>query len=326
MSRWSAPMVTHRRWIPGVLLVLSFAVGTRLWGQASTSVITGRVTDPAGLPIVGAEIVATSLATGGEYRAKSVDDGNYSLPALAIGAYSLRASFPGFSTFESPSIQVSVATIVRLDIQMKVGQIRETVTVAGIEPVLETSSHSVATVIDDKQIAELPLNMTGSSLHIEDFVFLTPGTVTQRGELGAPFNTQINGTQAFSRELTIDGISLSTRNDEGQVYVPPNIEAVGEFKVISTNAPAEYGYANGGAEVYSMKSGGRDYHGALYEYFRNEALDARGFFAQTVPVVKENQFGGPLGGQIGIPFRTKMKDTFFFFSLQGIRFRTAPHE
>src|SRR5207244_2391808 len=91
------------------------------------------------------------------------------------------------------------------------------------------------------------------------------------------------------------------------------------------NATAEYGYANGGVEVYSMKSGGREYHGSLYEFLRNDALDARGFFAQTVPVVKENQFGGALGGPIGIPFRKKLKDTFFFFSLQGFRFRTAPN-
>lgn len=307
------------------ILLVCLIAAPHLWGQAQSSSITGRVTDPSGLPVVGAEIVAKSLATGDEYRAKSSEDGNYSLTALTVGQYSLRASLPGFSTFESPSVQVSVATVVKLDIKMTMGEVRETVTVESGTPVLETTSHSVATVIDDKQIAELPLIMSGTSTHIEQFVFLTPGAVTQRGEVGPPFNTQINGTQAFSRELTIDGISLSTRNDEGEVYVPPNIEAVGEFKVISTNAPAEYGYANGGVEVYSMKSGGREYHGALYEYFRNEALDARGFFAAKVPVTRMNQFGGTLGGPVGVPYWKKLKDTFFFFSLQGFRFNTAPN-
>jgi Carboxypeptidase regulatory-like domain/TonB dependent receptor len=318
-------MAFQRRKVCVSILLVCLIAAPHLWGQSQNSSITGRATDPSGLPVVGVEIVAKSLATGDEYRAKSGEDGNYSLQALAVGMYSLRASLTGFSTFEKPSVQVQVATVVKIDIPMTMGQVTETVTVEGGAPVLETTSNSVATVIDDKQVAELPLKMSGSSTHIEQFVFLTPGAITARGEQGAPFNTQINGTQAFSRELTIDGISLATRNDEGQVYVPPNSESVGEFKVISTNAPAEYGYANGGVEVYSMKSGGREYHGSLYEFFRNEALDARGFFAAKVPVTRMNQFGGTLGGPVGIPYWKKLRDTFFFFSLQGFRFNTAPN-
>jgi len=264
-------MGTQRRGVSLLVLLISLIAAPQLWAQAESSAITGRVTDPTGLAAIGAEIVATNLANGTEYRAKSGSDGNYLLPALALGAYGLRASLAGFRTYINPSVQVSVATTARVDIQMQVGEVRENVTVSAVAPVLETESHSVATVVDDKQIAELPLKMTGSSTHIEQFVFLTPGTVTQRGEVGPPFNTQISGTQAFSRELEIDGISLATRNDEGVVYVPPNLGSVGEFKVISTNAPAQYGYANGGVEVYSMKSGTKEYHGSLYEYLRNDA-------------------------------------------------------
>ena len=318
-------MGTQRRGVSLLVLLISLIAAPQLWAQAESSAITGRVTDPTGLAAIGAEIVATNLANGTEYRAKSGSDGNYLLPALALGAYGLRASLAGFRTYINPSVQVSVATTARVDIQMQVGEVRENVTVSAVAPVLETESHSVATVVDDKQIAELPLKMTGSSTHIEQFVFLTPGTVTQRGEVGPPFNTQISGTQAFSRELEIDGISLATRNDEGVVYVPPNLGSVGEFKVISTNAPAQYGYANGGVEVYSMKSGTKEYHGSLYEYLRNDALDARGFFAQSVPVVRMNQFGGTLGGPVGIPHSKKLKDTFVFLSLQGFRFHTAPN-
>ena len=311
--------------LPLVVFWLVSSAAANLWAQAETSAIRGKVTDPKGLPVPGVEIVATDLSTGVEHRTVSREDGNYFLTALPLSRYGLRASLSGFRTFENPSVQVRVATTALVNVELQVGEVQEKVTVEATAPVLETESHTISTTIDEKQINQLPLKMAGSSTHIEQFVFLTPGAVTQRGEQGPPFNTQINGTQAFSRELEIDGISLSTRNDEGVVYVPPNLDSVGEFKVNSANSSAEFGHAFGGAEVYSMKSGGREYHGTLYDYLRNDALDARGFFAQSVPVLRMNQFGGSLGGPLGIPGTKKLRESFFFFTIQGFRFRTAPN-
>src|SRR5882724_8012449 len=107
-------MVFQRRKVCVSILLVCLIAAPHLWGQAQSSSLTGRVTDPSGLPVAGVEIVAKSLATGDEYRAKSSEDGNYSLPALAVGTYSLRASLAGFRTFESPSVQVRVATVVKL--------------------------------------------------------------------------------------------------------------------------------------------------------------------------------------------------------------------
>jgi Carboxypeptidase regulatory-like domain len=317
-------MKTNRR-LSVLWLCLLFSIvvcGANLWGQGA-SAIRGIVSDPSGLSIGGAEIVATNLDTGSEYRTTSGDGGNYSLPALPLGNYSVQVAHSGFQTFVNSSVQVNVATTSRLDVQLQVAGGRESVNVSATPPILETESNSTSTVVDERQIQELPLKMQGTSVHVEQFVFLTPGTVTDRGEVGPPFNHQINGTQAFSRELEVDGISLSTRSDDSMIFVSPVLGSVGEFKVISSNPSAEYGHSSGGQEVYSMKFGGREYHGTLFEYFRNEALDARGFFSPTVPVAKMNQFGGTFGGPVGIPRVGKVRETFFFFAYQGFRFKSG---
>ncbi|HEX4899074.1 MAG TPA: carboxypeptidase regulatory-like domain-containing protein [Pyrinomonadaceae bacterium] len=298
-------------------LFFCFSCCLTVFGQSSAT-LQGTVSDPKGAVMPKAKIVVHNQGTGLERTTETDSEGNYQVAALPVGVYRVEVQAPGFQTQVVNDLSIEVARTVTQNFQLVVGGIEQQVSVVSDAPVIEASTTSVGTVINQKTVQDIPLN----GRHFVDLGLLIPGSVTppQNGFLTAPLRGQ--GSFAFNtagnREDTvnfqINGINL---NDmvQNQITFQPSINTVQEFKVDNSTFSAEYGRNSGAIVNIATRSGTNDFHGELFEFLRNEALDARNFFSATKPPFKRNQFGGNLGGPI---VRNK---AFFFFSYEGLRQR-----
>lgn len=305
--------------LPVQLLALFFCFSCCLTVLAqSSATLQGTVSDPKGAVMPKAKIVLHNQATGLERTTESDSEGNYQVAALPVGTYRVEVQAPGFQTQVVNDLSIEVARTVTQNFQLAVGSIEQQVSVVSDVPVIESSTTSVGTVINQKTVQDIPLN----GRHFVDLGLLIPGSVTppQNGFLTAPLRGQ--GSFAFNtagnREDTvnfqINGINL---NDmvQNQITFQPSINTVQEFKVDNSTFSAEYGRNSGGIVNIATRSGTNEYHGEVFEFLRNEALDARNFFSGIKPPFKRNQFGANLGAPI-----IKNK-AFFFFSYEGLRQR-----
>jgi hypothetical protein len=287
----------------------------------STATLQGTVTDPQGAVLSNAKVTVRSRETGAERTAETDEAGTYQFASLQPGTYSIEVQAQGFQTHVVSSVSLEVARTVVQNFQLTVGSVSQTVTVVSDAPVIETATTSVGTVINQRTVQEIPLN----GRHFVDLGLLIPGSVAppQNGFLTAPLRGQ--GSFAFNtagqREDTvnfqINGINL---NDmvQNQITFQPSINTVSEFKADNSTFSAEYGRNSGAVVNIATRSGTNAFHGELFEFLRNDALDARNLFSSTLahpPPFKRNQFGGNLGGPI------KKDKAFFFFSYEGLRQR-----
>ncbi len=314
------------RWL--ILSLALCALAGSLWGQQVTAAITGTITDPSGAPIVGAKIVAKDLDRGVVFPAESNSLGAYNLPRLPIGRYEVRAEASGFQTSVQPDMTLDVNQTARVDFQMKIGQVSETVEVTGAAPLLETETTQLSTVIDANTTANLPLG----SRNYAQLTLLAPGAVTPNPSgftngittgLGPGGNDAarpyINGNHEQANNFLLDGLDNNQVSDNLMGYTP-NADAIAEFNMITQNASAEFGNFEGGIINTTLKSGTNQYHGDLFEFFRNNVLNANSWENnwQNLPkaALRWNQYGGTFGGPI-------VKDKLFFFAdFQGQRFDT----
>jgi len=303
-----------------IVAVASFTVVG--WCQLNLGGITGRVTDPSGAAIPEAAVVLTSLDTGTVLTAGTSGDGLYSVSGAAPGRYRIKVTKTGFKVFTQEPIFISTATVITLDINLTVGTVTETVSVTAQAAELQTTSAEVGTVMPQQAMFDLPISLGGIATfgasgrrQIENFTFLTPGVQ------GNQWTRYVNGSPSFAQEILIDGFSAGGQfGPTGFIAdATPPYEAVSEFKMQNTLYPAEYQNALG-VESYTLKSGGSEYHGDLYEFLRNDKEDARGFFAQTKDILRQNEFGFTIGGPLSIPkvYNGKGK-TFFFGAYSGFR-------
>ncbi|HYY93600.1 MAG TPA: carboxypeptidase-like regulatory domain-containing protein, partial [Pyrinomonadaceae bacterium] len=299
---------------------LCLALGATAFAQ-STATLQGTVTDQQGAVVPNAKVTVRSQATGAERTTQTDADGNYQVASLQPGLYRVEVQAQGFQAQAASDLSVEVARTVVQNFQLSVGSVTQEVTVTAVPPVVETATTSVGTVINQRTVQEIPLN----GRHFVDLGLLIPGSVTppQNGFLTAPLRGQ--GSFAFNtagnREDTvnfqINGVNL---NDmvQNQITFQPSINTVSEFKVDNSTFSAEYGRNSGAIVNIATRSGTNGFHGELFEFLRNDALDARNFFNFTLPhppPFKRNQFGGNFGGPV-------VKDkAFFFFSYEGLRQR-----
>lgn len=301
----------------------------------STSSLQGTVTDEKGGVVPNATIVVRNQATASERITHTDEAGNYQVAALPAGSYHLEVRAQGFGTQIVDSLNVEVARPVVKDFQLKVGDINQQVTVTADTSVIESATTSVGTVINQRTVQEIPLN----GRHFVDLGFLVPGSVTPNpatGFLTAPLRGQgsfgINtaGNREDTVNFMINGVNL---NDmvQNQITFQPSINTVQEFKFDNSTFSAEYGRNSGAIVNIATRSGTNEYHGEFFDFFRNEALDARNFFdGSKKPPFRRNQFGLNIGGPVNLPhfgeggsalsYKGKNK-TFFFFSYEGIRQR-----
>lgn len=296
-----------------LLFSLLFLLALVSAGFAQTSgEITGVVTDNSGAAIVGATVSVTSVATGAVRRATTNNDGIYTFPSLLPGDYEMRVEQQGFKTALRGNVQLQVQQTARIDITMEVGSVGETVTVTGGVPLLATESVAVGTVIENKRIVDLPLNgrnflqLVATAPNVS-FGFQNAGQAGSRqGGIRSEQNISVAGQRSYFNRFTIDGVENTDVNFNTPVMLP-SIDALQEFKVLTGIFPAEFGRASTQINV-STKSGTREYHGAAFEFLRNDYFDARqydftGLRRPDAPKepFKWNQYGFVLGGPVWLP-------------------------
>ncbi len=299
--------------MPKTLLSL-LLLSSSLAFAAPSGTILGTVQDPTGGVIPGAKITATHKATGQNRTAVTDAQGGFVLSAMPIGAYSITSGAAGFKQAVVGNLILQVDQQARVDFNLEVGDTATTVEVINTPPLLNTDASSVGQVVENKKIVDLPLN----GRNFTQLAALTPGALTtqvtgQAGPLTGSTKVQISGGQSSKTEFLIDGISSQEQGLDGVQFVP-SVDAIDEFKVQSNSFAAEYG--RGSAIVNAtIKAGTNEYHGTVFQFLRNEKLDARNFFSPSKGAYKQNQFGATLGGPI------RKNKLFFFGNYEGNRIR-----
>jgi hypothetical protein len=328
-------------WMIVTLLSLCFLPYS--YADDASATLSLAIADTSGAVIQGATIVIRNVSTNQEQRASSGKDGNTTFSFLKPGQYVLVVSKQSFSDVAVDNINLNVGDEKHLQLVLKVGSAEQTVTVDGSGLTINTIDGSVSTVIDRRFVENTPLN--GRSF--QSLILLTPGSVTttpQRGSsLGSTGEFSINGQRTESNYYTVDGVSaisgvsanLGTIGGSGSLPASTalggtqalvSVDALQEFRVESSTYSAEYGRSPGGQFSMVTRSGTNDWHGTVFDYFRNEALDANDWFndntipATRKPSERQNDFGGVLGGPIRIPhLYNGQNKSFFFFSYEGLR-------
>ena len=287
--------------------------------QEVSAGITGRVTDPSGSAILNAKVLAKDLDRDTEWPTTTNVDGIYAFPRIPPGRYQLKIEAPGFKAYVNPEIGLEVNQRARLDVTMEIGAITESVQVKGDAAVLQTETTQVGAVISATTINDIPLisrNPVALTLLTAGVTTPDPGSFNSGLRSAGGGRPYVNGNREESNNFLLDGVDNNFTSDNLVSY-QPNPDAIEEFKMITNNASAEFGNFQGGIINVVIKSGTNQFHGNVFEDFRNENLNANNWGRnwQGLPKtpLRWNQFGGTFGGRI-------IKDKLFFFAdYQGLR-------
>ena len=304
------------------MLVAICALAGSAWGQQVTATITGRVTDPSGAAVSGAKVTATSVERGIAYKDTTNTEGYYNLPNLLVGDYNVKVENAGFQTATQSNITLQMNQIAKMDFQLQVGNVQTLVEVTSAAPVLQTEQTLLGQVIDSRTDTTLPL----ATRNYVQLTLLAPGTVhpdpstfetgLTTGGSGRPY---VNGNREQADNFILDGMDNNQVSDNLVGYAP-SVDAIQEFNEITQNGPAEFGNFMGAIVSTSIKSGTNEYHGAAFEFFRNNVLNSnlwqKNFEGAARAALRWNEFGATLGGPI------KRDKLFFFVDYQGQRFDT----
>jgi Carboxypeptidase regulatory-like domain len=317
-----------------VLLTVVLSMFSAAWAQEVTAAIVGTVTDPSGAPIKGATVVANDTERGTLSTATTNDSGSYNLARLPVGSYGVKVSAPGFDTALHPPFTLLLNQTARVDVQMQVGKVSETVEVTTTAPILKTETTEVDTVIDSRTNDNLPL----ATRNPVQLTLLAPGAVTvDTASFNYGSNTAegggrpyINGNREQANNFILDGMD-NNQVSENRLGLTPSPDAIQEFNLITQNASAEFGNFEGGIVNTTIKSGTNSFHGDVFEFFRNDIFNANKWengltagkpaipgqsYSNGVllkPTLRWNMFGGTIGGPI---VKNKL---FFFGDYQGGR-------
>jgi hypothetical protein len=280
------------------------------FAQAGRAELFGAVQDPAGLAVRKAAIAAEDQATMVRYSGITDEAGEYHLLGMPAGSYTLTVEHPGFRLYRQTGITLRLGGRSQLNVKLEIGQPSQSVEVTASASLLQTASGEVSLNVDEEKITALPLD----GRNFIPLVTLSPGVALPNGQ----FLPRINGSRPRTNEYLYDGISV-LQPEPGQVVYYPIVDGMAEFKLNVNAYSPEYGRSNGGTVMVIGKSGTNELHGSLFEFFRNEALNARNLFAQPgpKPEFRRNQYGFTLGGPI------QANKTFFFVDWQGTRLRTG---
>lgn len=291
------------------LLVMNLAP---LAAQEVSAGITGKITDPSGAAIVSAAVNVKDQQRGTVFPTKTNEDGIYAFPRIPTGTYELRVEFTGFKTFVQRDIMLEINQRARRDVQMEVGTVTENVQVTGEGAILQTETTQVGAVIGSSTIVNAPL----ISRNFIQLTLLAPGVTTpdpnsmlsgaRTGGGGRPY---VNGNRKEANNFLLDGIDNNLQSDNLTAY-QPNLDAIAEFKMITNNASAEFGNFEGGIINVTIKSGTNSLHGSVFEFFRNDKLNANNWTRNWQKTPRQNMRWNEFGGTIGGPIR---KDKLFFF-------------
>lgn len=299
----------NRLHIVGCMCVLSLALAGAAFAQTSTGKVIGVVQDTSGAVLPGVSIVIRNLGTGTSRDAVTDDRGQFDVSGLAPGRYQIDAELQGFRKFSQGPVTVQVNQETRVNPTLSVGAVAETITVAAEGILVQTTTSVVGKVVDEKQILDLPL----SGRNFADLGLLTPGVTTRGQTTSAGTSFYVHGQRDDANNFLLDGTSDNSL-EGNTLQARPNVDAVQEFKIQTSNFSAEFGRNSGSVVNVVTKSGTNAFRGSGWEFARSDKFQSKNFFATTEPPpLKFNQFGGTLGGPI---IRNK---TFFFGSYEGYR-------
>ncbi len=314
--------------------------------------LTGYLTDPNGLRVPNVTVQLTNVDTNIKYSGETNYEGLYRVSSIPTGTYRVVVQKPGFKTIAKQGVELHIQDVIALNFQLEIGSVAETVTVEEGASMINTTSAAVSTVVDQTYVKNMPLN--GRSF--QDLILLTPGTVTQAPQLpisrnlprtvGVGGEFSVNGQRMESNYYTVDGVSANVGTAAGDnmrqsasgsspaatalgtTQALVSLDALQEFRVQSSTYSAEYGRSPGGQFAFETKSGTNQLHGTVYDYLRNGFFDSQDwfndYFGKPQPALRQNDFGGTLGGPVQIPGLYNGRDkTFFFVSYEGLRL-TAP--
>src|SRR5579872_1557607 len=295
----------------GLLLVLVLA-GVSALAQTTGGRLLGRISDPTGAVLAGAKVKLTNEATGVTQTAESNKSGDYQFVQVPVGRYSLQFDQPGFKTALKKGIVVEINEVVTQNMTMQLGETKEVVEVTSEAPLVDTTSTQLGAVVNERAVTQLPLNARDTY----QFLQLQPGVQSQLGGNSDLFygsdkagTVSVNGGRGRSNNFSVNG------GDANDMFVnlptvQPSPDSIQEFRVITNTFDAEYGRNSGAVVNVVTKSGTNNFHGNIYEFFRHDKLNARGYFDTVKPEFRQNQFGGTFGGPI------KKDRTFFFTSYE----------
>src|SRR5215813_2795572 len=301
-------------WFAGVVaLTLLFA--PLAMGQSTGGRIRGTVVDATGGAVVGAKVLLTNEANGTQRDTQAGATGEYIFLEIPVGSYQIQVDHPGFKKYVRKGVVVSLNEAVNLDIPLVVGGATEVVEVTGAPPLVDTTSTQLGAVVGERAVSNLPLAQRDTYQLLQ----LQPGVQSQVG-LDTVYGSDragvvsVNGGRGRDNNFTVNG---GDGNDQfaGLPAIQPSPDAIAEFRVLTNTFDAEYGRNSGAVVNVVTKSGTNAIHGSLYEFFRNQSLNAKGFFDTSKLDYLQNQFGATLGGPI------KKDKTFFFVNYEGNRVR-----
>jgi hypothetical protein len=305
------------------LCLLIFGVSSQAFGQNAT--VVGTVTDPSGAAVANATITITHIETGQVYHLTSNSDGQYVAPDLPIGHYNVKVEAAGFKVAEQKGVVLQVGDRVRLDYQMAMGGASETVTVEANAVRVQTDSGEVSNVITDQQVAQLAVN--GRSIY--QLAQLTPGASSTINNfvntpVGGDSNVEFNGMRQNHNIYLLDGGEDDDRGGAGGMSIAPSTDAIAEFRALTSNYSADYGLSSAATMTMVLKSGTNTLHASAWEFNRNDAFDARGFFnpaPNKLAKLRLNVFGFNVGGPVtfGKLYNPERKKTFFFYNMEWRR-------
>src|SRR5438105_3082115 len=313
------------RYLPTLLIgIILNAYPT--YAQVTTATIAGVVQDASGAVIPGVSVTTRNVDTGITRTVTTDEGGRYTIPELIVGSYEVEAQLPGFQTEVRSGITLSVGRNAVVNFALTVGQLSDKVTITAEAPLVESTTAAMSSLVDERTIRDLPLN--GRSW--DNLALLQPGVVSVGAGQGSPafdFGTgvrfNVNGSRAYANSFLLDGTDINDHANGtpgGSAGTNLGVDGVQEFKINTLVSPAEFGRSTGGVISAVTRSGTNEFHGAAFEFLRNNALDSPGYFDDvkhggtgTIAPYRRNQFGAALGGPI------RKDKTFFFGTYEGLR-------
>src|SRR5665213_2978360 len=299
-------------------IALFVTAGFALAQVGGTGSIQGTVSDPSGAVVAGATVTAAKVATGTAVVRKTTDAGFYVLPLLRAGDYTVTVNASGFQSLRQEKIVLDALQTLGLNLQLQVGSATQSITVDSAPTQLKTDDAALGSSMENDVYDALPLAMNGAARDPSAFAGLAVGVSNYSTQAAGPSTGSFNGGQTYQNEVYIEGLPLTsagTESDTRNLAFGVSVEAVDQFQVETSGAKAMY--EGQGVANYVFKSGTNQFHGGVFEYFRNTDFDARGFFALTMPIEHQNEFGATISGPV------KKNKIFFFGNYDGYRFDSA---
>ena len=296
---------------------------------AQNPVVSGRITDSSGAVVPGADVRVENRATAVVNRTTTNEEGYFVLPPVPPGLYDAIAGAPGFKEARVDAVRLEIGQARTINLQLEPGEVRESITVTDVAPLLTPNRPDRGTVVENKFLTSIPLNIRNSYLLLATVPGVTTGRLAgdNTASQSTTNNFRINGGRGSTSEILIDG-AANTGTYNNQVSAMPQLDAVQEFRVNTSPYAAEFGRTGGGVVSFSIKSGTNDLHGTFHEFLRNSVLDAAGFNSNRAgltekPSFKRNQFGLSSGGPVVLPKLYNGRNrTFWFFGYEGLRQRS----